>query len=262
MTDKWASVVIQRVSSAVFVSQGTGRANHSDRPYHGLVLNDKDACKDYYFSDGRVMHTHGNELFYLPKGSTYFVKSVARGDCFAINFLADIDDEPFCINLKNNEQLKKSFKTACDEWRMNDDSRQSAAMRALYDAIYLLQKEQSQTYMPNKRHSLILPAIELIERDFTSPSLTVLSLATLCGMSEVYFRKTFLHKFGVSPKEYIIQKRMKYALELLNLGEFEVSQVAILCGYTEPCHFSREFKKRFGKAPKNYIQQEALSNRK
>ena len=118
---------------------------------------------------------------------------------------------------------------------------------------YLLQKEQKQDYMPSGRSGLISHAIEAIERDFTNPDLTVSNLAALCGISEVYFRKIFIHGFGVSPKEYIIRKRMEYAIQLLELGEFEVSRVAALCGYTEPCHFSREFKKRFGIVPKKYL---------
>ena len=106
--------------------------------------------------------------------------------------------------------------------------------------------------MPNDKNRLIAPAIEAIERDFTSVCLTVSALAELCSMSEVYFRKIFLHMFGISPKEYLIRKRMEYAKQLIELGELEISKIAEMCGYSEPCHFSREFKKRFGISPNNY----------
>ena len=46
--------------------------------------------------------------------------------------------------------------------------------------------------------------------------------------------------FGKNPKEYLIEKRMSYAKQLLSSGQFSVSEVAQLCGYFEPCHFSRE----------------------
>jgi AraC-like DNA-binding protein len=71
-------------------------------------------------------------------------------------------------------------------------------------------------------------------------------------VSEVYLRKIFEKKFGVSPKEYMISLRMEYAKQLLSSGEVGVAEVAQMCGYAEPCHFSREFKKRFGISPKNY----------
>ncbi|MBE6591666.1 MAG: helix-turn-helix transcriptional regulator, partial [Ruminococcaceae bacterium] len=77
----------------------------------------------------------------------------------------------------------------------------------------------------------------------------------LCGVSEVYFRKLFLNSFGVSPKEYMIQKRMDYAKNLLKSGDFSISEIATLCGYTESCHFSREFSKREGISPNQYGKQ-------
>lgn len=252
MKKEWTETIITKISLAMYVPSNTGKHIHNDRPYHGFVLNDENSVKDYVFEEGYVLHTYEKSLFYLPKSSSYHVVEINPGGCYAINFDADICDEPFCVKTKSNELLKKDFKLACEEWRIRDLTSQAAAMRALYNSIYLLQKEQKQSYMPNERHRIILPAIESIEHDLADPELTVESLAALCKISEVYFRKIFLHEFGVSPKEYIIQKRMKYALELLALGEFEVSQVATLCGYSEPCHFSREFKKRFGVAPKNY----------
>jgi AraC-like DNA-binding protein len=93
----------------------------------------------------------------------------------------------------------------------------------------------------------------VIDRELSNEGLTVEYLAGLCGISGVYLRKIFMTRFGVSPKEYIIQKRMDYACRLLLSGQLGVREVALHCGYSEPCHFSREFKKRIGVAPKNYL---------
>ncbi len=253
MNELWKNTVITKISAVAYVAPNAGMRIHKNRPYHGFVLNDDKEIKNYCFDDGRIMRTAENELFYLPKGSSYRVESICQGGCFAINFDADVSDEPFCLKLKNSESLKKNFKIACDEWLSQDSTCYAAAMRALYDGIHMVQKEQAQSYMPNDRHCLIAPAVELIERDFTDLNLTVATLAAMCGISEVYFRKIFVHSFGVSPKEYMIRKRMEYAKQLIPLGEIGISEIAELCGYSEPCHFSREFKKRFGVAPKNYI---------
>ncbi len=252
MKKEWKNIVITQISVAVYVAPNSGRHIHENRPFHGFVLNDADAIRDYCFSDGRVMRTEGGAFFYLPKGSSYVVKSIKSGGCYAINFDAEIKDDPFCIKLKNYESLKKNFKTVCNEWRMHDSTRHAAAMCALYDAVYLAQKEQEQSYMPNDRHRLIMPAVEAIEHNFTDQGLTVASLAELCGVSEVYFRKIFIHSFGISPKECIIRKRMEYAKHLLSSGQVGVAETAQMCGYAEPCHFSREFLKRVGVTPGQY----------
>ena len=81
---------------------------------------------------------------------------------------------------------------------------------------------------------------------------TITELAAFSNVSEVYFRRLFLNAYGISPKEYIIQKRIEYAKTLLSSGDFSVSEVGSLCGYAEPCHFSREFSKRVGISPVQY----------
>ena len=126
------------------------------------------------------------------------------------------------------------------------------AMRALYDGIYGAQMELQKQYVSGDQISLISPAVQKIERSFVENELTVSALAGLCGISEVYFRRLFLNVFGISPKEYIIQKRIEYAKDLLLSGDFSVSEIGRMCGYIEPCHFSREFSKRVGTPPNRY----------
>ena len=253
MKREWADVQITEVSVAVYVPPNTGKHIHQTRPFHGFVLNDENAVRDYCFSDGRVMRTKENTLFYLPKGSSYHVNTLCVGGCYAINFDAEIADEPFAVRLRNAEDLKKGFKIACDEWKARGQTARVSSMRGLYDAIYRLLREQAQDYTSTSQRRLIAPAVEELERNFTNGELTVSHLSALCGISEVYFRKIFIGCFGISPKEYLIRKRMEYASQLLSLREMEVLQVATICGYAEPCHFSREFKKRYGVSPKNYL---------
>ena len=126
-------------------------------------------------------------------------------------------------------------------------------MRALYDGVYRLQKELEKQYLPKEHLSLIAPALSEMEKSFTEKKLDIPGLAALCGISEVYFRRLFQNALGISPKEYIIQKRIEYAKTLLSFGDFSVTEVSALCGYAEPCHFSREFFKRVGVSPGKYV---------
>jgi AraC-like DNA-binding protein len=252
LNNAWKNIVIKDISVAVYVAPGMKKHIHKNRTYHGLVLNDSNSVKDYIFDDGRIMHTDQNALFYLPKGSSYHVKSHQIGGCYAINFDSEIHDKPFSVSFRNTEALLHNFKAACEAWKSKNDQANLLAMRALYDGIYQMQKEQKKQYISKTQVSLIAPAVEEIERAFTQNDLTVCQLAAMCTVSEVYFRRLFLNTFGISPKEYIIQKRIEYAKTLLSSKDFSVGEVGILCGYTEPCHFSREFSKRVGISPMQY----------
>jgi len=254
MNECWKNVVITEIAVAVYVAPGLGKHIHQDRQYHGLVLNDSNSVKDYCFDDGTVMHTKGSSMFYLPKHSSYYVKQHQMGGCYAINFDAEIADAPFSIHFRNAEAPLQAFKQACDAWREGKEQSFALAMRALYDGIYRMQKERERQYTSGQLLSLIAPAIEEIDRSFTDNSISVTYLAGLCGISEVYLRRLFFNAFGTSPKEYIIQKRIEYAKTLLSSGDFLVSEVGALCGYAEPCHFSREFSKRVGISPNQYLK--------
>ena len=251
MKKEWENVIIERVEAAVHVPAGAGKAIHDIRPFHGFVIDEDDALKEYVFSDGRVMRTEGGCFFYLPKGSSYYVKTIKYGGCYAINFDADIEDKPFAIKLKDRDGILKNFKTAADGWKKQSPLWRAAAMRALYDAIYRARRE-GENYMPTDTVGHIRPAVDAMDSEFTDNALTVASLAERCGVSEVYFRRIFADRFGVSPKEYIIRKRIEYAKQLLCSGQFPVSEVALMCGYAEPCHFTREFSRRVGIAPGGY----------
>ena len=74
----------------------------------------------------------------------------------------------------------------------------------------------------------------------------------MCNVSEAYFRRIFTEKYGISPKEYIINMRIDYAKQLLRSGQMSVSDTARACGYFEESHFSREFSKRVGVSPCEY----------
>lgn len=251
MKKEWESTVITAVGGAVYVPAGAGKSVHENRPYHGFVINDSEGAKDYYFSDGRVMRTEAGCLFYLPKGSSYSVKTVEAGGCFAINFDADISDEPFARYPKDCEKLRKSFKAAADEWKKQSPLWRPAAMRAVYDVIYALRRE-GESYVTEATVNKILPAINILDERFADSDVTVAMLAEVCGVSEVYFRRIFEKRFKMSPKEYMIRKRIEYAKQLLASGQVSVAETAAICGYGEPCHFSREFKRRTGMAPKEY----------
>jgi len=260
MNPKWEQVVIHRVTLAMYVYPHNTRRQHTNRPFHGFVLNASDDTKIYSFSDGQELHALPGSLFYLPKGSSYDVNAAIAGGCYAINFDADIVDDPFVFFIKNMEQVTKNFRVAAEEWKRNSSLGRICALRALYDVIYRAQRD-SREYMSQHTADKIAPALELLDTRFTDSSLTVAELAQLCGMSQVYFRKIVQNRFGMSPKEYLIQKRMEYAKQLLLSGQFAVNEVAALCGYSEPCHFSREFSARVGVPPRGFgMQTGAMDN--
>jgi AraC-like DNA-binding protein len=67
--------------------------------------------------------------------------------------------------------------------------------------------------------------------------------------SPVHFYRLFKTETGLSPKQYILQMRVRKARELLLESPMNMSQIADRCGYADVFDFSRRFKKATGYAP-------------
>lgn len=256
MLKQWDNAVVTDINLAMFVAPGTGAPIHNNRAFHGFVLNDNPCEKRIWFSDGTVVKTGALELHYLPKASNYRVENIITGGCWAINFdmLEDLGQAPFNIAFRDPEPIVKIFKQAVASWQEKREFQKTAVRRCIYDIILKIRAEQQRNYIPGEKELLIQPAVDAINRDFTKNDLSVKAMAELCGISEAYFRRIFADKFTVSPKQYIIHLRTEYAKELLQSGQFSVQEIALMCGYTEACHFSREFHKNCGQSPGEYAK--------
>lgn len=243
------------VHYADFVRPDFGKILHTNRPYHGLVLNDPDVKRDYIFEDGRILHTEGNTLFYLPKGSSYRVQRIGgEGGCYAINFdlTPQLSTAPFMRVLKNAEGVRRSFREAARVFGGPSQTGLTVAQRSICEILLAGYEEEKRAYVPDSRALQIAPAMEKIHAEFYKNELRIAELAALCGISEVYFRRIFHALYGKSPKEYVIDMRIERARRLLSDGGFTVREVAALCGYFEETHFSREFKRHVGCSPSDY----------
>jgi signal transduction histidine kinase/DNA-binding response OmpR family regulator/ligand-binding sensor domain-containing protein len=95
---------------------------------------------------------------------------------------------------------------------------------------------------------------QIIADNISKSDFSVEKLAALMAMSRpVLFRK-FKAIANEAPQQYIIDVRLRYAVELLQKGTHNISEVAYMSGFEDPKYFSTAFKKHFGKSPRDYIQ--------
>ena len=69
-----------------------------------------------------------------------------------------------------------------------------------------------------------------------------------------YLRRVFKNETGLTPHQFLTNKRLEIAASCLSseLTGRSVSEIAHLCGYREPLYFSRVFKKVYGVSPSGY----------
>jgi AraC-like DNA-binding protein/mannose-6-phosphate isomerase-like protein (cupin superfamily) len=101
-------------------------------------------------------------------------------------------------------------------------------------------------------------AMEYIEEHFTE-SITLEEISKKCEMSPNYLSAVFKRIVGISLWDYILSKRIGYALELLSLPEREnILETALKCGFNNTANFNKFFKKQVGTTPSQYRSKSQL----
>ena len=73
--------------------------------------------------------------------------------------------------------------------------------------------------------------------------------ATKYFMNPNYLSRLFKARTGMGFSKYLFGLRMKKAEELLENGDMNINEVALMVGYTSPSYFIQNFKKYFGRTP-------------
>ena len=78
------------------------------------------------------------------------------------------------------------------------------------------------------------------------------SLATLahgCGLSPSQFSRAFRQSTGTTPHQWLTTKRIERAKELLRVGDVDLAEVGLACGFHDQSHFTRVFAQSEGHTP-------------
>ena len=133
MTDDFE---ITKISLACYVGAGKGALIHKNRPFHGLALH-LSGIKEYIFEECRHVIVKKNNIIYIPKNSSYVVKTIEAGDCYAVNFdiYETVSFKPFVFSVKNSNLFIESFKTANSVWRKKPNGYHMKCKAELYNII-------------------------------------------------------------------------------------------------------------------------------
>lgn len=85
-------------------------------------------------------------------------------------------------------------------------------------------------------------------------------LASRFGITPRQLQRHFLEAFDVPPKQWLNQKRMGFAQELLIRGD-PIKAVAYQLGFRQPAHFCAAFKTHFKVTPVTLAKARAVSEK-
>ena len=100
-------------------------------------------------------------------------------------------------------------------------------------------------------HQVLARSLHYIEGHYTE-DLSIPVLAAMENLSYSRYHDVFTSVLGISPKRYIIRKRLDHACRLLLDTDMSIGQIGAQVGYADPCFFAKLFKKELGCTPLSY----------
>ena len=220
-------------------------AYRNGRLKHGFI---------YIISGSMCYNFHQNctvtagQLLFIPQNTVYTATylepqtqiKIVQFDLVS-GTLPEYLSKPVRIELPKASELIESFFRPVENHTSNHPF---YYLSCLYNLLW--QIDESYSKIPAKYKKLQAALSEITE--YWNKNAPVSYYAELCNMSEVNFRRLFKEYTGLSPIDYRNDLRLSSARNKLRSGEYNVSEVAELCGFSNLSFFIRLYKKKCNKA--------------
>lgn len=173
-------------------------------------------------------------LYFTGELARYHVDAIvrARGHRFSIG-----DHHPLALAIAN--QLRAVFELRGDECSLS---------AGLYAVLMAAHPRPDAVSEPDG----IAKARAVVAARYGDGQLGVADLAAAAGMSRYHFSRLFKQACGSTPYAYLVDTRIRKALELLAGGDKPAKAIAAEVGFNDYPHFCNAFKQHVGTTPKRY----------
>ena len=105
---------------------------------------------------------------------------------------------------------------------------------------------------PEVESKLRQQVLDYLEEHYCDSELAIDDIGVALGMGHNKLYREIKTVFGISPNNLLQEFRIGKAVELLQHGESNVSEIAYACGWSDPKYFSKVFKKHKGCSPSEF----------
>ena len=249
-------IYIKEICSVVYVKP----PSHNNRSYYGPKLRTYELVykidgENITIFDEKTVHNKPGSVEFLPKKTNveYYVDRISHGDCIDIHFDTDypLPQEVLVGDFSSDTNLKKLFIKIHNTWVSKKDGYYYECMELFYQILSRIEKSPTD-YIPQDKYDKIKKGIDYLLEHCYDEDLSYSVPSQLCGISYSYFKRLFIMRFKMPPKEYITKLRMERACELLATKRYSVTEISEMLGYSSVYYFSRIFKETYGSSPSKY----------
>ncbi len=201
---------------------------------------------DIIISDILMPHLNGDEMCRILKSSI----ETSHIPIILLTALNDKENIIKGLEYGADDYITKPFDSAVLKARIRNIIDNRGKLRETLSANH---DQKEEVDYPNPLDKEFMEkVIASLEEELANPEFSINDLCVSIGMS----RTPFYHKLktltGMSPNQFIKTIRLNKARELLKSKRYNVSEVAIIVGFTDSKYFSTSFKKQFGYSPSKF----------
>ena len=83
-------------------------------------------------------------------------------------------------------------------------------------------------------------------------NVSIQALANIAGLSMYHFARAFKQSEGMTPHEYLVERRVQRTKDLLAETDLPLSEIALASGFSDQSHCARRFREHVGVTPSSY----------
>lgn len=170
-----------------------------------------------------------------------------------VNALIPDDCCPVIASLEHFPQLMKLYDSMFSLLEGQVTHASFISQQLLIGLLSFLEGNLLKPHVVQKHHIQAVPLRikEYIDNNY-SENIQLQSVANHLNISLYYMAHIFKEKFGFSPGNYLVRRRIGEAQTLLLTSDYPVIKISLLVGYSNVSHFNTIFKKLTGMTPKEY----------
>lgn len=235
-----------KIKDVGFMKWGISTVDVAARPYHALVFR-LSGCASFMHGDLHLDTCEG-DVFYMPAEYNYKAEYHEQNEILFIHFESDVDSEMENYQLNNRHVVSVLFNKLYELWTKKEEGYYYRALGAVCEILENISIQHT-TDLNSETIKMFDKAVEYMEKNYCDCELTVEKIVSVSCMSNTYFRKLFIRRFGMTPAKYIRSKRLMHAEKLLSMGKYSIREVAEMSGFFDVKYFCRVVKQEYGVAP-------------
>ncbi len=236
--------------------------HHREIGYHRLyLLTEGEAAITLY--DREIRLSPGN-VYFIPAFSVLESSIAGQMNKYYIHFQSD--SPIFSLyryfsgkySVKANEISEHLFKTVVENYA-NPSLASKLKVEGALDLI--LADFIADISAERQNLSRFVEVLDYIDENYKK-NLTLEALASIMNISPMYFGNYFKSTFNISPKQYILNKRLIESQRLLLDSQMTVKEIAYAVGFENENYFSEFFSAKIGISALKFRNRELPTTRK